>query len=83
VAKKTKQQILSDAREAKRLLDDPDLQRFFDEMQQQIFDDFRAVGLGDAGRLASVQARQHGLDAVRQRLVGYVEDGIVAEKTAR
>lgn len=83
MAKKTKQQILSDAREAKRLLDDPDLQRFLDEMQQQIFDDFRAVGLGDAGRLASVQSRQHGLDAVRQRLVGYVEDGIVAEKTAR
>ena len=83
MAKKTKQQILSDAREARRLLDDPDLQRFLDEMQQQIFDDFRAVGIGDAGRLASVQARQHGLDAVRQRLVGYVEDGIVAEKTAR
>lgn len=83
MAKKTKQQILSDAREARRLLDDPDLQRFLDEMQQQIFDDFRAGRLGDAGWLADAKARQCGLDAVRQRLAGYVEDGIVAEKTAK
>jgi len=83
MAKKTKEEILRRAREAKRLLEDESFQEVLDEIQQEIFDDFRTVELGNVGELMAVQARQVGVDAVRRRLRILVESGVVAEKAAK
>jgi len=83
VAKKTKEQILTDAREAKRLLADEALARVFDELQQEIWDQFRSVSMGDVDDLMRVQAEQHGLDVLRRRLQIHVDAGVIAEKGAK
>jgi len=83
MAKKTKEEILRRAREAKRLLADEAFQEVLDEIQQEIFDDFRTVELGNVGELMAVQARQVGVDVVRRRLRILVESGVVAEKAAK
>ena len=83
MAKKTKEEILRRAREAKRLLEDESFQEVLDEIQQEIFDDFRTVELGNVGELMAVQARQVGVDVVRRRLRILVESGVVAEKAAK
>jgi hypothetical protein len=83
VAKKTKEQILTDAREAKRLLADESLTRVFDELQQEIWDQFRSVSMGDVDDLMRVQAEQHGLDVLRRRLQIHVDAGVIAEKGAK
>jgi len=83
VAKKTKEQILRDAREAKRLLGDEAFAGVLDEIDREIFDDFRATELGDIEGLLAVQSRQVGVDAVRRRLRILVESGAVAEKAAK
>jgi len=83
MAKKTKEEILRRAREAKRLLEDESFQEVLDEIQQEIFDDFRTLQLGDVDEMLSVQGRQVGVDAVRRRLRILVESGVVAEKAAK
>jgi len=83
VAKKTKEQILRDAREAKRLLKDEGFVSVLNEIQQEIFDDFRTISLGEIDELLAVQSRQVGVDAVRRRLRILVESGAVAEKAAK
>jgi predicted ArsR family transcriptional regulator len=83
MAKKTKEEILRHAREAKRLLEDESFQEVLAEIQQEIFDDFRTIELADVDELVAVQARQVGVDAVRRRLRILVESGVVAEKTAK
>lgn len=83
MAKKTKEQILADAREAKRLLADEALARVFDELQQEIWDQFRSVSMGDVDDLMRVQAEQHGLDVLRRRLQIHVDAGVIAEKGAK
>lgn len=83
MAKKTKEEILLHAREARRLLDDEGFGIVLDQIQQEIFDDFRTVELGDVDELLGVQARQVGVDAVRRRLRILVESGVVAEKAAK
>jgi hypothetical protein len=83
MAKKTKEEILRRAREAKRLLEDESFQEVLGEIQQEIFDDFRTVELGNVGELMAVQARQVGVDVVRRRLRILVESGVVAEKAAK
>ena len=83
MAKKTKEEILRQAREAKRLLEDEGFGLILGQIQQEIFDDFRTTELADVDELVGVQARQVGLDAVRRRLRVMVESGVVAEKTAK
>lgn len=83
MAKKTKEEILRQAREAKRLLEDEGFALVLDQIQQEIFDDFRTIELADVDELVCVQARQVGVDAVRRRLRVMVESGVVAEKTAK
>jgi len=83
MAKKTKEEILRHAREAKRLLEDEGLAFVIEQIQQEIFDDFRSIELGDTDELFAVQARQVGVDAVRRRLRILVESGVVAEKAAK
>lgn len=83
MAKKTKEEILRLAREAKRLLEDEAFQEVLGEIQQEIFDDFRTIELADVDELVAVQARQVGVDAVRRRLRILVESGVVAEKAAK
>jgi len=83
MAKKTKEEILRHAREAKRLLENESFQEVLGEIQQEIFDDFRTIELADVDELIAVQARQVGVDAVRRRLRILVEGGVVAEKAAK
>ena len=83
MAKQTKEETLRHAREAKRLLEDESFQEVLEQIQQEIFDDFRTIELADVDELVAVQARQVGVDAVRRRLRILVESGVVAEKTAK
>jgi len=83
VAKKTKEQILLEAREAKRLLEDQALQAILDELQQEIWDQFRSVQLGDVDDMMRVQAEQHGLESLRRRLRILVDAGVIAEKSEK
>lgn len=80
---KTKQQAIEDARQAKRLLQDEALTRAFDEIAQQVFDDFASSELGDVDELLRLQAELNGVNALRRRLRIWVDAGMIAEKGAK
>jgi len=83
VARKTKAEILAIAREAKRLLDDEALTEILDELQQEIWDQFRSCAMGDVDDVMRVQAEQHGLESLRRRLRILVDAGVIAEKSEK
>lgn len=83
MANKSKDEVLRDAREAKRLLEDADLQRFLDELEREIFASFLQVEAGDAAELAKIHGRQSGIEAIRRKLRSLVDNGIVENRSAK
>lgn len=80
---KTKEQQIQDAREADRLLRDEALNRLFEEIQQNIFDDFSVADTGDVDELLRLQSELNGVNALRRRLRIWIESGKIAEKGAK
>ena len=80
---KTKEQQIQDAREADRLLRDEALNRLFEEIQQNIFDDFSVADTGDVDELLRLQSEMNGVNALRRRLRIWIEAGKIAEKNAK
>lgn len=80
---KSKDEVLRDAREAKRLLDDADLKRFLDELERDIFASFLQVEAGDVSELTKIHGQQSGIEAIRRKLRSLVDDGIVENHSAK
>jgi hypothetical protein len=80
---KTKEQQILDAREADRLLRDEALNRLFEEIMQNIFDDFSVSDTGDVDELLRLQSEMNGVNALRRRLRIWIESGKIAEKGAK
>lgn len=83
MASKSKDEVLRDAREAKRLLEDADLQRFLDELEREIFTSFLQVEAGDAAELTKIHGQQSGIEAIRRKLRSLVDNGIVENRSAK
>ena len=83
MATKTKDEVLRDAREAKRLLEDADLQRFLDELEHELFLMFMQVEAGYAEELVKIHGQQTGIQAFRRKLRSLVDNGIVENRSAK
>jgi len=65
---KTKQQIIDDGAAAERLLDDTDLSRFLDEIEQDCWAEFKATGVSDTEAREGIYLKLRGVQAVGQTL---------------
>ena len=61
---KTKQQIIDDGEAARRLLDDTDLGRFIDEIEQNCWDEFKATDPNDHDGREAIYGRLRGIDTL-------------------
>lgn len=77
---KTKEQVIKDAREAKRLSEDEALAYFLTDIEDQIHDSFKACDLDDELELRRLQAEQYGITSLRRRLRIAMDAGVIAEK---
>jgi len=77
---KNKDQILQNAREAKRLSEDEGLLYFLTDIEDQIHDAFKACDLDDELELRRLQAEQYGITSLRRRLRIAMDAGVIAEK---
>lgn len=65
---KSKQQIIDDGAAAARLLDDTDLTRFLDEIEQDCWSEFKATSTGDTEAREGIYIKLRGVQAVGQKL---------------
>lgn len=65
---KTKQQIIDDGQAASRLLNDTDLTRFLDEIEQDCWSEFKSTGTNDGGVREGIYMKLRGVQAVGQAL---------------
>lgn len=65
---KTKQQVIDDGAAAKRLLNDTDLVRFLDEIEQDCWSEFKATGVSDAPAREAIFVKLRGVQMVSQTL---------------
>lgn len=77
---KSKDEILRNAREAKRLSEDEALSYFLTDIEDQIHDAFKACDLDDELELRRLQAEQYGITSLRRRLRIAMDAGVIAEK---
>jgi len=77
---KNNDQILRNAREAKRLSEDEALLHFLTDIEDQIHDSFKACDLDDELELRRLQAEQYGITSLRRRLRIAMDAGVIAEK---
>jgi hypothetical protein len=77
---KNKDQVLKNAREAKRLSEDEGLLYFLTDIEDQIHDSFKACDLDDELELRRLQAEQYGITSLRRRLRIAMDAGVIAEK---
>jgi hypothetical protein len=77
---KTKQEIITDGKQAERLLSDTDLPRFLEEIEADCWDQFKATGTGDADGREAIYMRLRGVDLVRQSLRGMVDNATIELK---
>lgn len=80
---KNNDQILKNAREAKRLSEDEALLHFLTDIENQIHDSFKACDLDDELELRRLQAEQYGITSLRRRLRIAMDAGVIAEKGAK
>tara|TARA_R110000851_G_scaffold133553_1_gene268497 strand:+ start:111 stop:356 length:246 start_codon:yes stop_codon:yes gene_type:complete len=77
---KTKQQTITDGRQAERLLADTDLLRFLEEIEADCWSQFKATGTSDTDGREAVYMRLRGVDLVRQSLRGMVDNATIEIK---
>jgi len=77
---KSRQQIIDDGREAKRLLDDTDLQRFLDEVRADCHREFEMTGFGDKDGREAAYMKLRGVETVRQALRALVDNASIEKK---
>ena len=77
---KTKQQIITDGKQAARLLADTDLLRFFEEAEADCWTQFKATGPSDTDSREAVYMKLRGIDMVRQSLRSMVDNATIEMK---
>lgn len=77
---KSRQQIIDDGREAKRLLDDTDLQRFLDEVRADCHREFEMTSFGDKDGREAAYMKLRGVETVRQALRALVDNASIEKK---
>jgi hypothetical protein len=77
---KSKQQIIDDGQEAKRLLDDTDLSRFMDEIKQDCWVQFEATALDDREGREAIYMTLRGVETVRQSLRAMVDNATIEKR---
>lgn len=80
---KTKQEIISDGEQAKRLLSDTDLLRFLDEIEADCWGQFKATDVGDVAAREAVYMKLRGVELVRQSLRGMVDNATIELKSQK
>jgi len=78
---KTKQQIIDDGNQAKRLLADTDLVRFLDEIEQDCWGEFKATGTGDTDGREAVYMKLRGIEMIKARLRAMVDNAAIEMKS--
>jgi len=79
---KSRQQVIDDGREAKRLLEDTDLQKFMDEFERDCWEQFTKSAPDDQGGREGLYMKLQGLEAFRQKLRA-MEDNATIEKNKK
>lgn len=77
---KTKQQIITDGKQAERLLADTDLLRFLEEAEADCWTQFKATSPSDIDGREAVYMKLRGIDMVRQSLRGMVDNATIELK---
>jgi len=77
---KTKQQIITEGKQAERLLADTDLLRFFEEAEADCWAQFKATGPSDTDGREAVYMKLRGIDMVRQSLRSMVDNATIEMK---
>ncbi len=77
---KTKQQIIDDGNAADRLLKDTDLVRFFAEIEQDCWGEFKATGTGDTEGREAIYMKLRGVDLVQRSLRAMVDNATIEKK---
>ena len=77
---KTKQQIIDDGQQAKRLLADTDLVRFLDEIEQECWGEFKATDINDIDGREAVYMKLRGIELVKARLRSMVDNAAIEMK---
>lgn len=77
---KTKQEIITDGKQAERLLSDTDLLRFLEEIEADCWGEFKATGTGDADGREAIYMKLRGVELVRQSLRGMVDNATIELK---
>ena len=77
---KTKQQIITDGEQAKRLLAATDLLRLLEEIEADCWPQFKATGTSDSDGREAIYMKWRGVEAVRQSLRGMVDNAAIELK---
>lgn len=77
---KSKQQIIDDGTAAKRLLNDTDLVRFLDEIEQDCWSEFKATGISDTDGREAVYVKLRGVQMVSQALRAMADNADIEMK---
>ena len=77
---KTKQQIITDGKQAERLLADTDLLRFLEEAEADCWTQFKATSPSDTDSREAVYMQLRGVEMVRQTLRAMVDNGSIEKK---
>ena len=77
---KTKQQIIDDGHAAKRLLDDPDLGRFLDEIREEAFAEFEGTAFDESSLREQAYNKIQGVEHVRRTLRSMVDNLTIEKK---
>tara|TARA_R110000803_G_scaffold42062_1_gene90259 strand:+ start:316 stop:561 length:246 start_codon:yes stop_codon:yes gene_type:complete len=80
---KTKHQMIVDGEQAKRLLSDPDLLRFLEEIEADCWTQFKATGAGEADTREGVYMKLCGVDLVRQSLRSMVDNATIEKRNQK
>jgi len=76
---KTKQQIIDDGAAAERLLDDTDLVRFLDEIEEDCWSEFKTTGTSDREAREGIYLKLRGVQAVGQKLRAMKDNAAIAK----
>ena len=77
---KSKQQIIDDGQEAKRLLADTDLSRFLDEIKQDCWVEFEATDFSDKEGREAIYMTLRGVEKVRQSLRAMADNAAIEKR---
>lgn len=77
---KTKQQVIEDGEQAKRLLTDTDLTRFLAEIEANCWDEFKMTEPGDTSGREAIYLKLRGVQFVEQSLRAMVDSATIEKR---